>query len=141
LTIHGPGADRLTVRGAVGIIGIIFQVDQHTVTISGLTLADASVFDVFNQGTLHLTDCVISHTPGISGSGIANAGGTLTLTHCIVRGNNVTGSVAQGGGIFNSGMLILDGSTVDRNTVAGTGTAGTIGGGGIYNSNTGTVQG
>jgi hypothetical protein len=123
----------------VGVV-IVFEIGQHNVAISGLTMADATAFDVLNLGNLHLTDCAISHTPGALGRGLFNDGGTLTVTHCSIRDSTVAGSTVQGGGIYNSGTLILDGSTVDNNTVIAIGTADTIGGGGIYNSTTGIMQ-
>ncbi|MFF7234654.1 hypothetical protein [Streptomyces sioyaensis] len=61
------------------------------------------------------------------GGGIANLGGTVTLTS-----STVSGSMASyGGGIYTDGALTLTGSTVTGNTAS-------LAGGGIF-TNAGTV--
>jgi hypothetical protein len=58
------------------------------------------------------------------GGGISNLGATLGLSGCTVSGNSDLG--ASGGGIYNTGALILNGSTVSQNAAAE--------GGGIFNT-------
>src|SRR5262249_41152360 len=80
LTIAGPGADTVTVSGSDA--SRVFNIGaNHTVAISGLTIADG-------------------RSPNDRGGGIHNYLSTLTVTDCIFRGNSVTSSgSAVGGGI------------------------------------------
>jgi hypothetical protein len=121
ITIQGPGANVLTVRGD-GKDGVVGVPSGVTAAISGLTIT--------NGGGFTLPD------GSIGGGGIYN-NGNLTLTGVEVANNQVTGTntaSAFGGGIFNdkSGTLTLIQSTVDHNTVHSTSTAGA--GGGIANA-------
>ena len=148
LSINGPGAAALTVRGAFnGIEGIrVFNVDDgtaavHAVAISGLTISGGNPVvqilqrpprppiinalpggGVFNAEALTLTDCVISGNTAASGGGISTPG-TLTATRVLVNGN-VAG---RGGGIENTGTARLTDCTVSGNTA----TASYAGGGGV----------
>jgi hypothetical protein len=124
LTILGPGADILSIRG--GKSGhIIHVLSGTTVTISDLTFKDSDTLDGFivNEGTLTLSNSTIS---GNTGGGIYNQNGKLTLSDSVVSGN--TAYRLEGGGITSSGgTLMLSDSTVSGNTQTGSG------GGGIYN--------
>ena len=66
---------------------------------------------VYNHGTLHLNNVVITGNRSGSGAGIFN-GGTMTLTSCRVTGNQ---AVAMGGGIFNGGFLTVTDCIIDGN--------------------------
>jgi hypothetical protein len=74
-------------------------------------------------GTVVLNDLVIQHGVGIDGlgGGLWNSG-QLTLNHTTVTHNTANGV----GGVFNMGQLTLNGSTVSYNTS-------TSGSGGIFN--------
>ena len=53
-------------------------------------------------GTITLTNCTISGNlprryPGISGGGLANGNGTTTLTNCTISGNS---AARLGGGLY-----------------------------------------
>jgi hypothetical protein len=75
-------------------------------------------------------------TNGFPAGGIINAGGTVTLNGSTVS-NNITFAPPGGGGILNAGGTVtLNGSTVTENTAN---LIGGVGGGGITNSQFGTV--
>ena len=70
---------------------------------------------IFNRGALNLVDVSVS---GNDMDGIANFGGSLTITGSTVSGN----SGRDGGGIFNTnGQLTLVRSTVSGNSADGAG--------------------
>ena len=108
LTIKGPGARLLTIRGSsngqsvsiakdvtVTIVALAFQGDDQgclgqapaAPTCSGL---------IYNEGTLSLVRSTVSGNTGLAGGGIYNNGGTLTLTSSTISGN----TAQDGGGIF-----------------------------------------
>jgi hypothetical protein len=115
ISIEGPGADLLTVRGrdfySYPYYCRVFTVLQGaTVSISGLTITNGFEFDF--------------------GGGITN-GGTLTLSNSTVTGNTVDSCpdgctenpVTAGGGIFNgnadgTAVLTIINSTVSDNEAA-----------------------
>ena len=107
---------------------------------------------IYNHGTLHLTNVIVTGNESGSGSGIFN-GGTMTLTACNISGNRAD---AMGGGIFNGGFMtvsdcVITGnvantgaglgnwadSTMTRTTLSGNESR--IIGGGIHNTNIGTL--
>ena len=143
ISVHGPGADRLTVRGAGGAVVAVGS--GASAVVSGLTITGGhgNGGGVFNQGTLTLTDTVVTGNVagdptngGGTGAGIWNVGGTarLTLNGCTVSGNSATGNLSyaasRGGGIANYGTLTLNGSTISGNSAA------QGFGGGIFNAGT-----
>jgi hypothetical protein len=79
---------------------------------------------IYNQGTLMVSGCTVSD---FSGGGIANSGGTVTVSSSTLSGN----AASSGGGISNSGGTV----TVSDSTLSLNGASN---GGGIYNAN-GTV--
>jgi hypothetical protein len=92
LTITGPGASSLTIYGN-NSSGVILTA-IGTVAISRLTLTNGNVGvgqggGAENQGTLTLTDVVVSNNVARLGGGIFNSG-TLTLTRTTVKGNTDT---------------------------------------------------
>ena len=90
-TITGPAAG-VTVSG--GGLSRVFEVDSKvTASISGLTIIDGRVGGV--------------------GAGVANYGGTTTLTDCTISGN----SASSGGGVYTGqyGTTTLEDSTVSGN--------------------------
>ena len=87
--------------------------------------------DILNEGTLTLSEDVITQGKTVSGSGggISNKGGTLTLTHSLVYSNSSTNPNGGGdsGAIQNfgpnettgtAGKLIVEDSTIANNTAA-----------------------
>jgi hypothetical protein len=118
------------------------------------------IFQVFVGGNLTLQDLTISggdttQDHDSSGAAVVMLGGTVLLKHVTLTGNqafeggaianNVPGttvklmnsvvtnntSLNNGGGIFNSGTLIIQDSEISNNTSRNT----VFGGGGIYNEN------
>ena len=160
LTIIGPGATNLTISGNNSHRVFEF-VAGKTSTISGLTIsngrdgadgANASVTCVNNSPVY------TSATPGAAGvgAGILN-NGTLTVSNCILSGNRAVGGAGgngngapisgcgggpnpytyppgtatsgadgKGGAVFNGGTLNLFGCTLSSNSATG-GTGGTGG--------------
>jgi hypothetical protein len=120
IAIQGPGASSLSVN-------------RNTTT------ANFAIFTVAGAHTVSLSGMTISNGKGLSGAGIGNLGGVLTVTGCVVSGNLATGDTSTGeggGGILNQAgsTLALVNSTVSNNTSIGNG-------GGIYNAGTLTVVG
>ena len=68
VTISGPGANQLAVNGnqALFVFGVF---PQRTVSISGLSIRNAQVGVDNNQGTLSVSNCVLS---GNSSAGLYN---------------------------------------------------------------------
>ncbi len=84
---------------------------------------------VYNISTMHLTSCTIRNNRSTnatdSGGGVHNTpSGTATMTGCTVQDNSAAGS---GGGIQNSGGLVLMSSTVTANTAANGGGINSVG--------------
>jgi hypothetical protein len=143
VTIQGPGAGRLAIRG--NHASRVFEIlDGASVTLSGLTVTDG----VANPAG--------SPVPLGAGGGISVArGAILALTNANVVGNvaNAASAAADsfasvlgtGGGIYNAGTLTLNADVIRGNTAnAGSDVAGTFGavdgsGGGVYNAGTLTV--
>jgi CSLREA domain-containing protein len=117
LIIEGPGARKITVSG--NDASRVLLIKQFTnVTISGLTISGGTA---------------------LSGAGIYNSDGTLTLTNSTVSENNATRVISDGsirgfgGGIMNeNGEVQLTNTTVRGNTAA-------TDGAGIYNTLVGTL--
>lgn len=167
LTISGPGAASLFISGANTFT--VFQIDPGvtTATISGLTIENGYSSSVAggginNQGTLTLSNSIVSNNlssndgagiyntgtlmashstvsgnvgglPGASGAGIYNSSsGTLTVNNSALSGNGVHDG-GEGGAIFNGGRLTLNNSFV-LNNISFFGT-----GAGVYNSGSGTA--
>lgn len=108
--------------------------NSGTLTISDSTLTNNTTTDffgggIFNQGILTLNNSTVANNFAFNGGGISNGGGLgvsgiLMVSNSTVAGNTVFNS---GGGIFNQGMMTLNGSTLSGN--ASTGNSG----GGICN--------
>ena len=140
----GTGATTINGGGEVTISGsgtTVLHVNAGaTAVFTGLTISNgqgnsnnyegavsSAAGGIFNQGTLTLIHCTISHnSAGFSGAGIENLG-TLTLTDSTVSGNNCGSGF--GGGISNLGTLSVSSSTISGNH-AGVG-------GGIYTNGDG----
>jgi hypothetical protein len=132
LTITGPGAAQLTVSGNAKARP--FWIDSgKTVAISGLTITKGKQTlggGIYNQGTLTVSDCIITENNATDyGGGIYSApGSTLTVNNSTVSGN-VAGKF--GGGIWIDGTLTVTKSTVSGNKATakncgGIGATGTV---------------
>lgn len=116
VTIEGPGAANLTVSGgdAVRVFKVTGAAD---VAIRGLTIADGRA--AFEQ---------IGSPPALvalGGAVFVDRGSRLTLSAC-----NVTGSLAEGGGVpsigggianFEATLIVNDGSTIANNAASSAG--------------------
>ncbi len=158
----GPGQGPVTVSGSNGsdmygnIVAPVFSVDAGvTASLSGLTITGGGAGGLSNQGTVTLSDCVISDN---SGGGFINSStffrgvdnyATATLTGCTISGNSAT---YGGGGLRNdAGTATLTNCTISGNIGADGGglrsyesattltnctisdNSATYGGGGLYN--------
>jgi hypothetical protein len=132
VTISGPGANQLAVNGSQALFAFgVFP--QRTVSISGLSIRNAQVGIDNNQGTVSISNCVLSGNSAAglyndasqgsigasmtvansiisnnSGSGAANNQGTLTVNNCVLSGNST--------GIFNFGPLTVSNCVVSGNS-------------------------
>jgi len=110
ITGPGPGAAMLTVQAAAmpktATYGVFTVTPSVTASIANLTIANGnSISDV-------------------TGSGILNQNGTLTVTNTTFAGNSA-GNFNVGGGIYNDGTLTVTNSIFSGNSASS--------GGGIYN--------
>jgi hypothetical protein len=120
LTIQGPGAGVLTISG--GSASRVFKVTgDATVTISGLTITggSAGALDglgggVYNRdGTLTIVESVITGNNAVYGGGVANAvDNSLEIVESVISDNT---SSSEGGGILNSGAMVVTRSVVENN--------------------------
>ena len=125
VTISGPGAANLTVKGNNS--SRVFQVGtSNKATISGLTVANGVVSAggvgagiYCDQATLTLLNCTLLNNNAIGGSTAAGAGiycnqSQLTVVGCRISDNVATGN---GGGIFSTGStLTVNGSSITGNS-------------------------
>jgi hypothetical protein len=145
--ILGPGATTLTVQRSAATGTPAFRIltvggptggiQDVTVTLAGLTLANGQVTDFFgsgggidNAGTLTVANCALTGNAASIGGGIDNAG-TLTVTGSTLSDNQAPSGV--GGAIVNAqfGRLALANCTLARNSASSAG--------GIDNGLLGTV--
>jgi len=114
LQIRGPGANVLAISSGSHDYKVEISLGA-VVSISGLTFNKSKKLSssfIYNEGSLTLTDSVISDNEG----GIFNDGGTLTLAHTAVLDNTAS---SDGGGIYNdNGMVKLIDSTITGNVAA-----------------------
>src|SRR6266540_3486475 len=123
VTISGPGANQLSINGnqASFVFAVAFR---RTATISGLSITNGRVGIWNQQGTLTVSNCVLS---GNSFSGLYNnadqgpsSGASMTVANSIISNNSGTGAAnvfpfqfdASGGGC--ACMTITD-SVVSNN--------------------------
>ena len=94
VTISGPGANQLAVNGtqALFVFGVF---PQRTVSISGLRIRNAQVGVYNNQGTVSVSNCVLS---GNSAAGLYNnssqnsIGASMTVANSNISNNSGTGA-------------------------------------------------
>lgn len=132
--IESNGTDRIfEVRPDITV-----TIDKVTIrngrlsTANGYTYQTGNGSGILNQGTLTLSNSIVSgNVSQGDGGGIFNSG-TLTLSHTTVSGNQANN---RGGGIFSSkGTLRITNSTVRSNSAEDRA-------GGIYNGGTLTISG
>ena len=135
LTISGADPENTIIDAEQSGDRIIHIFSGANVTISGVTIRNSNTSDnitgvpgggLYNEGTLSITDSIISRNYGVYGAGILNGGsGKITITDSIISEN---GAEFGGAGIYNSdtGDISIKNSTISDNG------AGSVGGG-IYN--------
>ena len=124
-----PGADTITfsVSGTITLgstlptitdtAGLTIDGTGQTVTISGAYLYQVLFVEAY--ASLTLDNLTIANGYNISGGGIANNGGTLTITNCTFSGNS---AISTGGGIYTlGGSLTITNSTFSDNTAISSG--------------------
>jgi hypothetical protein len=167
ITISGTASSPVTITrstaAGTSFFRIISIVTGATVSISNLTISGgnltgngASGGGIYNEGTLSLTNSLISDNrvavldlrSTIFGGGIYNTG-SLSLTNSVVNNNSAngcgtlmscnSGASGIGGGIYNTGMLTLTDTSITNNQAIGGFDAFSVAkafGGGIYNTGT-----
>jgi hypothetical protein len=145
LTITGPGAANLTISG--NHASRVFELSSATkpqASLSGMTISngvgafapgssqqnDGSGGAILNQGTLTISNSILSGNSAPHGGAIHNDG-TLTVTGCILTDNSA-GNYGFGGAIENNVTLTVSASTLSYNSA--------YYGGGIFNGGTATVN-
>jgi CSLREA domain-containing protein len=153
LTIAGPGEDAagsgdLDITDATTILGAgtgstvidgnavdrVVEVHYALVEISGLTITNGQAVQAGGglqnmQGSVTLTDVVVTGNSAQHSAGIFNVTDTLVLDRVTVSGNVAAGN---GGGIGNEGFVNIYNSTIENNAAAGFG-------GGIFQPDAETV--
>ena len=129
LTITGPFAHRVTVRRSTSSFRI-FRIPSRAVTvfISRLTISNGEAVRLYgyggginSAGTLTITNCIISgnDSPGGDGGGLFNDGGTMSVTRCTISNNFTIGDDFAGGG-NGSGIANSGGSVIiTSSTISG----------------------
>lgn len=138
LTITGPGAGSLTVKGAIGYAAGIFDISSGIVGISGLTLsggdrtsADGGAITI-TGGSVTIASTTLSDNSSGLGGAILVSGGTLAVTGSTLSNNQASefgGAIA----VVSGGTLTIKSSTISGNWASG-------GGGAITNAGTTTVE-
>ena len=100
VSIHGPGAQRLTLNGARQA-RVLTVLENRLVSISGLTLADGNANSRDNTPP----------NPGAGGVVLNGAGSHLSIIDSVISG----GRANAGSAIQNRGALLLRGSTITGN--------------------------
>jgi parallel beta-helix repeat protein len=116
VTISGPGANQLAVNGnqALFVFGVF---PQRTVSISGLRIRNAQVGVYNNQGTVSVSNCVLS---GNSSAGLYNhTGASMTVANSNISNNSGTGA-------DNQGTLTVSSCVLSDNSNAGISNSGTV---------------
>ena len=109
LTITGPGADELDIRGANTYR--VFTINSGAaVTITGVTVRDGSADSgggIWTAGDLHLgASHILSNSAAVDGGGVFVDEGSATLSGTLVVSNSAT---ASGGGVY----VYQDGATLN----------------------------
>src|SRR5215467_761087 len=113
VSVAGAGA-RSAVIEATGEFRVLDVGSAATATLSGVTITGgrgrpgAYGGGVLNTGRLWIINSIVTANRATAGGGIANAGGTLTVSHSSVTGNHAP--FYGGGGIQNGGIRNVAGT-------------------------------
>jgi hypothetical protein len=69
------------------------------------------------DGTLTVRGSVVAENAGVTGAGVFNAGANASVANSSIRGNSA-GAFSLGGGIYNSGNLRIESTTISGNTAS-----------------------
>jgi hypothetical protein len=137
LTLIGAGAESTVIeREASGPFFRLAHVSAAgTLTLDGLTLRGGSVGPgrpggglLNNGGAVVLTRTILTGNAAAGGGGLANRGGTILLAQTLIARNEAL-FPTSGGGLLNTGMLILSETTLANNRAhagGGLATSGTV---------------
>ncbi len=136
VTITGATGNPADVQiNGTGLTGSVVDVTAgNTVAISNVTIENGANTDpawggggVRNDGTLTLSNCVVTANSAALGAGISNTvGAAPTLNQCAVSNNTTTASTT-GAGLLNNGTAAITNSTFSGNTAVGNASAGGVG--------------
>jgi CSLREA domain-containing protein len=139
VSLVGAGSASTVIR-ATGVHRVVQVGAAATAALSGVTITGGNAGPasygggIYSAGQLAVSQSVISDNKAVAGGGIANAGGTLTVSHSTVTGNRAP--YYGGGGIQNGGLRNVPGFVqVTDSTISGNVTGGD--GGGILNGQNG----
>ncbi|HOZ45222.1 MAG TPA: right-handed parallel beta-helix repeat-containing protein [Candidatus Hydrogenedentes bacterium] len=125
LIIQGQGASSTTVDANYG--GRVFQISaEKTVVLEGLEIREGlgSGAGIFNEGTVTLSNCLVTSNVGVSGGGGFINAASAVVDHCTFLGNQASGNTADGGGIVSVGTLTVSDSTFSGNSAPGSSASG-----------------
>jgi hypothetical protein len=126
LTLRGAGADTTVIERAAGAPGfrLVHVAATGTLMLEGLTLRGGLASSrpqlepggglLNDGGVVALTRTILTGNAAGSGGGLANRGGTVLLTQTLVARNKAL-SPTGGGGLLNTGTLILSETTLAHN--------------------------
>jgi hypothetical protein len=126
LTLRGAGADATVIERSAGTppFRLVHVAATGALTLEGLTLRGGTAtrgprFEpgggLFNNGgTVTLTRTILTGNTAGGGGGLANHRGTVLLTQALVARNKALHSIS-GGGLLNTGTLILSETTLTNN--------------------------
>jgi hypothetical protein len=133
--IPGPDTIDFSVTGTINLRGALPHLASDIdIQGSGAELlavrrdtgGNYRIFTVSSGATVRIDGLTVTNGTGggpislVTGGGIQNSG-TLVLTNCVVTANNITSfSDTFGGGIYNDGRLTLIRTVVSNNTVLST---------------------
>ena len=142
VTISGPGSNQLAIDGNQALFAFgVFP--QRTVSISGLSIANAQVGVYNNQGALSVSSCVLSgnFTAGLGNDagqgsggasmtvanstisnaevGISNNQGTVSIINCVLSGNSFTGLYNYATGGSDGASMTVANSIISNNAGEG----------------------
>ena len=99
--------------------GISAGGDSSLITISNSTVTGNTATytgGIGVGGTTSIVNTTISNNQAVNSAGGIAASGTVTISDSTIRGNQVTGANGSGGGITNSGKLLVTSSNIRLNT-------------------------
>ena len=76
---------------------------------------------IFNQASMNIRLSTLSGNSAGTGGAVYNAGDNVTIANSTFSANGATASSNNGGGIYNTGKLIVTNSTLSGNTAPGNG--------------------